>query len=162
MKPTYNPLLQLVPNRITKLRQQLAGKLWRDFENVPVFGGPVNGEFLSLDEGMNQPMRTVPAGELFGQPTGAWQQRWFRLDIPVAKTATSRFLHWDCNGETTVYFDGKPYAGLDVAHSVILVPAKGLHAVARLRYLSDLRVASGAGDRYVRPAVRQREAGHTG
>ena len=124
MKPTYNPLLQLVPNRITKLRQQLAGKLWRDFENVPVFGGPVNGEFLSLDEGMNQPMRTVPAGELFGQPTGAWQQRWFRLDIPVAKTATSRFLHWDCNGETTVYFDGKPYAGLDVAHSVILVPAK--------------------------------------
>ncbi len=122
--PTYNPLLHLVPNRITKLRQQLAVRLWRDFEPVPVFGGPVNVEFLSLDEGTRQSMREVPAGELFGQPTGAWQQRWFRLDVPVAKTPATRYLHWDCNGETTVYLDGKPYAGLDVAHTIIPVPTQ--------------------------------------
>lgn len=123
MKPTYNPLLQLVPNRITKLRQQLAGRLWQGFESVPVFGGPVNAAFLPLDAGMRQPLREVPAGELFGQPAGAWQQRWFRVDIPIAKTPAPRYLHWDCNGETTVYLDGKPYAGLDVAHTIIPVPA---------------------------------------
>ena len=122
--PTYNPLLQLVPNRITKLRQQLAALLWRDVEPVPIFGGPVNAEFLPLDQGMRQPMHPVPAGELFGQPIGAWQQRWFRADIPAAQTAAPRTLHWDCNGETTAYLDGKPYAGLDVAHTIIPVPAR--------------------------------------
>lgn len=124
MCPTYNPLLQLVPNRITRLRQQLAGLLWTDFESVPVFGGPVNAEFLPLAEGMRQPMREVLAGERFGKPTGAWQQRWFRVEVPSAKTAAPRHLHWDCNGETTVYLDGKPYAGLDVAHTTVPVPAR--------------------------------------
>lgn len=122
MNPSYNHLPQLVPNRITKLRQQLSGMLWQNHEDVAVYGGPVNPEFLPLAEGMNQPMRPVSPGEVFGEPNGAWQQRWFRLDIPAEKAASARYLHWDCNGETTAYLNGKPYAGLDVAHTFIPLP----------------------------------------
>ena len=119
-----NPLLQLVPSRIEKLRERLGDYLWTDEKPVRVQGGPVNESFLSLADGMQQSMREVVPGEWFGAPGGAWQQRWFRLDIdaPAPSETGRRFLHWDCNGETTVYLDGTAYAGLDIAHTYIRLP----------------------------------------
>ncbi len=39
--------------------------------------------------------------------------------LPAPVGGRARWLHWDCNGETTAYLDGEPWAGLDVAHTVI-------------------------------------------
>ena len=39
----------------------------------------------------------------------------FRFEIPAAARGQKgrRYLHWDCRGESTVYIDGKPWAGID-------------------------------------------------
>lgn len=41
---------------------------------------------------------------------------WFRLDLPRSGESASRYLRWREQGEATLYVDGKPYYGFDVAH----------------------------------------------
>jgi alpha-mannosidase len=124
MNETSNHLLQLVPGRIQKLRARLGDLLWSDTNPLCVLGGPVNDTFLTLDAGMQQTLREVRPGEWFGQPGGGWQQRWFRIDVPAPGPDETgrRYLHWDCNGETTAYLDGTAYAGLDIAHTYFRLP----------------------------------------
>jgi len=55
---------------------------------------------------------------------GGWRQRWFKLRVPAAKKDERgrRDLRWRCQGQTTVYLDGEPWAGLDVGHPTCPLP----------------------------------------
>lgn len=122
--PVTNPLPQLIPQRLIRLRSTVEAMCWERSESLRVSGGPINAEMLPLARGQRQRMSEVSPGEFFGPPRGGWQQRWFRLDIPAAARgeAGRRFLQWDCDGETTVYADDKPWAGLDLAHRTCPLP----------------------------------------
>jgi alpha-mannosidase len=119
-----NPLPQLVPQRVQKLKWSVGGMTWERREPLTVFGGPVNKKLLPLSAGMRQPMRPVNPGDKFGRPWGSWEQRWMRTDLPAPRSGERgrRHLIWNCHGEATVYFTGEPWAGLDPAHGSCPAP----------------------------------------
>ncbi|HEU5423568.1 MAG TPA: glycoside hydrolase family 38 C-terminal domain-containing protein, partial [Nitrolancea sp.] len=47
-----------------------------------------------------------------------------RVDVPATEPeqAGRRHLLWDCDGETTAWLDGQPWAGLDAAHPTCPLP----------------------------------------
>ena len=127
MARIQNPLPQLIAQRVGQLKVQVDAQLWTRVQSLDVVGGPVNAEPINLTAGRRQRLRQVSAGELFGPPGGGWQQRWFKVPVPAAGKGERgrRFLHWRCEGETTVYVDGEPWAGLDLAHRSCPLPDGG-------------------------------------
>lgn len=124
MPKTHNPLPQLIPMRVEHLRQVLGARLWSERQDLPVLGGPIKDHPTLITEAAGQTMQQVKSGEYFGAPSGDWQQRWFRVEIPAPGPGQGgrRYFFWDCRGETTAYLDGDPWAGLDVAHPYCILP----------------------------------------
>ncbi len=121
-----NYFSQLIPNRIEKLKQVLQGLIWKDRQDLVVMGGPILNEFTTINDVRPEQFVLVKPGETFGPPFGSWKQRWFQLNVPapIVGQEGQRFLFWDCRGETTVYLDGEPWAGLNVAHEYCPLPDK--------------------------------------
>ena len=119
-----NYFYQLVPLRLTKLKQILKGRLWKARLDLEVFGGPLLDEFIPVTEVQTGQFVPVKQGETFGPPFGDWKQRWFRVEIPRPALGQEgqRFLFWDSRGETTAYLDNEPWAGLNVAHDYCILP----------------------------------------
>lgn len=128
MKRIQNPLLQLVPQRVTQTKARVDRQIWDRVEKLRVCGGPLNATPMALERGRRQRFLDVAPGELFGPGGGGWQQRWFRVDVAAAQPRERgrRFLQWDCQGETTAFIDGKPWAGLDIAHKTCPLPDRAL------------------------------------
>jgi alpha-mannosidase len=49
-----------------------------------------------------------------------FDQCWWRVRLP--ENAGGRYFHWQDMGEATLYVDGVPYQGLDIAHPYCLLP----------------------------------------
>ena len=115
---TANPLPQLIAPRLVKARERLKARLYPVVLPLPTTMGPMNDHFLPLAAGQQQKFQPIAPGTVFGPGNGDWKQRWFRVEIPAANPGEEgrRHLRWDVQGETTVYHEGKPWAGLDVAH----------------------------------------------
>lgn len=124
MPPKLNPLDELIPNRIIHLRDRLRSSLWEERQDLSVSISPVTDRITTVDGAPGLWYQPIQPGEHFGQPFGEWQQCWFRVDIPAPTEGQSgrRYFFWDCRGETTVYIDGAPWAGLDVAHLFCILP----------------------------------------
>ena len=124
MRRVQNPLPQLIPQRVSRVKSDVDAMRWERTQSLDVDGGPVNRQPISLREGARQRLRRLQPGEHFGPPRGGWHQRWFRVRVPAAGAAERgrRFLQWDCQGETTAYVDGEPWAGLDLAHPTCPLP----------------------------------------
>lgn len=123
---------QLAPMRLSRLRDALAGLIWGPARELAVSGGPVQAQPTGVAQAQRQRFVPVRRGERFGPPVGAhgsprdgdYRQRWFQLGIPAPSNAERgrRHLHWLCGGESTVWLDGEPAYGLDLAHSTWLLP----------------------------------------
>ena len=115
---TANPLPQLIAPRLVKARERLKTRLYPVVIPLPAQVGPINEQFLPLSAGQQQKLQPIVPGTVFGPGNGDWKQRWFRIEVPAAQPGEKgrRHLRWDVQGETTVYHDGRPWAGLDVAH----------------------------------------------
>ena len=118
MPTTSNPLPQLIAPRLMKARERVRDAIWPSVTSIPAKIGPLNDDLLPLAAAMKQPFKAIKPGEIFGPGGSNWKQRWFQLAIPAAKAGEKgrRYLRWDVQGETTVWLDGKPWGGLDVAH----------------------------------------------
>jgi len=125
---SQNPLLQLVPQRVQQTKAQVSRQIWERSQVLAVRGGPVRDKPTDVTRARRQRWSDVPAGEEFGPPGGGWQQRWFRVDVPAAGRSERgrRFLQWDCQGETTAFIDGEPWAGLDIAHKTCPLPDRAV------------------------------------
>ncbi|GDY14691.1 hypothetical protein LBMAG53_35690 [Planctomycetota bacterium] len=137
MPRARNPLPQLLPQRVTMVKQRVDASTWRRRTPLAVLAGPLNAGFASLGEANEQTFEPIASGSIFckpptGQPeatkhhapTNQWCNRWFRIDLPAAAKGEAglRHLVWACDGETTVYWKGEPWAGLDAGHASCPVP----------------------------------------
>ncbi len=124
MARTRNPLPQLIPQRVNQTKAQVDALIWQRVQPLDVRGGPLNVEPIPVSGARQQRLQPVKPGEQFGPPGGGWHQRWFAVRVPAARANEHgrRFLQWDCQGETTAYIGGEPWAGLDLAHRTCPLP----------------------------------------
>ncbi len=124
MPPKLNPLTELIPGRILSIRAALRKELWENRRELEAIRSAAQDPPGSLAQAAGLEFKPIRSGEFFGPPNGDWQQVWFRVEIPapLAGETGRRYFFWDCHGETTVYLDGRPWAGLDVAHLYCRLP----------------------------------------
>lgn len=119
------PLPQLIPQRVARVRREVAALLWRPAGTVSVLGSKVLPEPVSEPTARRLRFEPVMPGSFFGPARGGWRQRWFLLDVGQPPRGVVRHLFWRCQGETTVYHRGQPWAGLDGAHPSCPLPPAG-------------------------------------
>lgn len=117
-----NPFLQLVPSRIGPALERVSRMIWESIcpiENVECTDpSPVHSRWRSVG---GLPRRRVTA---FPHVRGhLWDQQWTRLEIPAVSGDRRLFLEWRDQCESTLYIDGLPYYGFDVAHRQAPLPA---------------------------------------
>ena len=124
MSRRLNPLPQLVADRLARIQANVDRMIWSRREPLSVEGSPVTDEMLDGGQALSLPYTPVTPGEHFGAPHGDWSHRWFRVQIPAARKGERgrRFLRWKCQGETTAFIDGVPWAGLDPGHPTCPLP----------------------------------------
>ena len=124
MSRRLNPLPQLVADRLARIQENVDRSIWVRRERLAVEGSPVTDEMLDGGQALSLPYTPVTPGEHFGAPHGDWSHRWFRVAIPAAREGERgrRFLRWKCQGETTAFIDGVPWAGLDPGHPTCPLP----------------------------------------
>lgn len=110
-------LLILVPNRVKAALERLRESVWSDFSPLPVEATNAGPRQHSFAEAKRLPRRLVRPGTLWGR---LFDQRWCRIALPPLDSTF--FLHWKDQGEGTLYLDGKPYFGFDVAHRHCRLP----------------------------------------
>ncbi len=116
-----NPFLELVPARVKKALERLESLLWTDTgTEVQIAAALPRREYVEMEAARNLPLkeiRRLPA--YYGR---LWDQRWFRLRFPAVKSDT--WLRWSDEAEATLYLNGVPYFGFDVAHREVKLPGK--------------------------------------
>ena len=117
MLPT-NPLLQLTPLRAQRGVARLAEMIWHDARPLRVEATAARPDHLPLASARRLPRRAVRAGESWGK---LYDQRWCRVVIPAG--TPGRWLRWDEQGEATLFVNGTPFYGFDVAHRTCELPA---------------------------------------
>jgi alpha-mannosidase len=106
------------------MREDVAGRIWESSRELRVLRGPIRADPVPLDSAATLAMTPIVPGDYFGPPGGDWQHCWFRIDVPRAGAGQEgrRYLHWSCDGETTVWLDGEPWSGLDAGHATCPLP----------------------------------------
>ena len=122
--PRRNPLPQLVPARVRHLQKRVKEKIWCRQQRLLVTRSEEQIELIDYQRATLLPMQPLEPGEHFGRGGNNWTSFWLKIDIPVATTEESglRYLQWQCQGETTVWIEGQPWAGLDLGHPECPVP----------------------------------------
>ncbi len=115
-----NPLLSLTPLRVQRGVARLAEMIWHDARPLRVEATAPREQHLSLHAAKQLPRRRVRPGSAWGR---LFDQRWCRIALPPGPR---RWLRWDEQGETTLFLDGVPFYGFDVAHRTCELPA-GAH-----------------------------------
>ncbi|HRI83202.1 MAG TPA: alpha-mannosidase, partial [Opitutaceae bacterium] len=112
-----NPLLQLTPLRTQSAVARLAGMIWQDPQPLRVEATVARPDHVPLAAAKRVGRRPVRDGEAWGR---LYDQRWCRVAIPAGG---GRWLHWDEQGEATLFVNGAPFYGFDVAHRHCELPA---------------------------------------
>ncbi len=112
-----NPLIQLTPLRMQRGVSRLAELIWHDPRAVRVEATTSRPDHVSLAAAKKFSRRAVRDGEAWGR---LYDQRWCRLVLPPGG---GRWLHWDEQGEATLFVGDAPFYGFDVAHRTVELPA---------------------------------------
>ncbi|MEO2047582.1 MAG: glycoside hydrolase family 38 C-terminal domain-containing protein [Pirellulales bacterium] len=122
--PRRNPLPQLTPARLRRLGTLVEEKIWLRYQQLPVNISEEQFEPIDCQHAALLPMQPLEPSTHFGRSGDHWTSFWLKIDIPAAAAEESelRYLRWRCQGETTVWIDGRPWAGLDLGHSECPIP----------------------------------------
>ncbi len=122
-----NPLLQLVPARLTAVLTRLRERLWQPAGSVQIEAATARAEHRPWAVAKHEPL--APLASLPEHWGRLWDQRWFRLTRdPAALQRDDLYLAWDDQAEATLYVDGLPHYGFDPAHRHAPLPA-GMHEI---------------------------------
>ncbi len=113
-----NPLLQLVPARVSTAVERLRRRVWQPVGPAEIFAAAPQPEHISLAQAKR--LERVPLRSLPDYGGKLWDQRWFELKLPAGPGA--RYLHWDAEAEATLFVGGKAHYGFDVAHRHAPIP----------------------------------------
>lgn len=115
------PFQQFVAPRIAKTIDRLKSSVWTYDDRLLAVSQTVSGpnyvDVASASRLRYRPVRRFPYtwGRMF-------DQCWWQLKLPAAKTRAQRYLSWDDQAEATVYVDGEPVGGIDPGHAHFPVP----------------------------------------
>ncbi len=118
-----NPFLQLVPNRVASTLTRVREAIWHREAVLTVEATQARPQHVDLVVARKLPLRKVAAGTAWGR---LYDQRWCRVTLPAQffHGPGSRYLEWQDQGEATLYVDGVPFYGFDVAHRHVRLPAR--------------------------------------
>ncbi len=118
MLPVHH-LLQLVPNRAKATLDRLRSQLWTS-AGVPLCEATASRpDQVSLTQALRLPRQKIKPGQSWGR---LFDQRWVLVRLPVSAGRRPRYLRWLDQAEATLYIDGVPYYGFDVAHRQVALP----------------------------------------
>ncbi|MEO6876316.1 MAG: hypothetical protein ABI222_15985, partial [Opitutaceae bacterium] len=112
-----NPLLSMTPLRAQRGVLRLAEMIWSDSRPLRVEATASRPDHVSLAVAKKFPRRALRAGEIWGR---LYDQRWCRVTIP---SGGPRWMRWDEQGEATMFINGTPFYGFDIAHRTVELPA---------------------------------------
>lgn len=118
MLPPHH-LPQLIPNRVFGAIERLKAMTWSDVQSVDVEATDAQPTQLTLSEGMALPLKKCEPCTFWGK---LFDQRWCRVRFPNA-TDENTWLRWLDQGEATLYVEGRPWFGFNVAHRECRLPA---------------------------------------
>jgi len=119
MFDTPHPFLQLTLPRVHRTEERLRKQLWLDPQPVEVSFMEEEIDGLGYEEAASASYRKVKLPFHWGR---LMHTRWFKLAFPEAADGRTRYLQWHDQGEGTLYLDGVPYYGFDVAHFEVPLP----------------------------------------
>lgn len=114
-----NPLVQLIPLRVESAIRRLEGSIWRDRKQAQVYATEPGPRQIPWEEAAQLPLCPVSSPSPWGR---LFDQRWCRVELP-AETGPEDWFAWRDQGEATLYIEGKPYFGFDVAHRYCRLPS---------------------------------------
>jgi alpha-mannosidase len=116
-------LTQLIPARVAESLRRVEKQLW-----LPLSDNAIEVEQTqSFQAHLRSEEIPVDGFSKIGNDAFHWgpkyAQRWFRLKVPVDRGGAIRYLVWRDQAEATLYSEGTPYSGLDLAHTHCPLPA---------------------------------------
>jgi alpha-mannosidase len=123
MLPAHH-LLSQIPLRADSVASRLASSIWNSPVELQVHATAVVQRPISHEEAVKMPLRPCRAPEHWGR---LFDQRWCRIQFEK-KTDGRQWLTWRDQGEATLYLNGEPFFGFDVAHRHCLLP-RGIREV---------------------------------
>ncbi len=120
MSGVNDPLLLLVPNRAESLLRRVREQVWHSRQALPVQATTPSARHRTWAELDNPQTRRVAEGGAWGR---LYDQRWFKVTLPrLSQGAGPWYLEWRDQGEATLYAQGIPVYGFDVAHRYAPLP----------------------------------------
>lgn len=119
MLSSTNPFLQLAMPRTLKTLGRLKESIWTRAGEVECSFGGNSSDPQSFAAAVKQPFKPVQLPFVWGQ---VFDQGWFELSI--SNWIEDGWLLWRDDGEGTLYVDGVPFYGFDVAHRFCPLPRK--------------------------------------
>ncbi|MCC5850388.1 MAG: alpha-mannosidase [Verrucomicrobia bacterium] len=115
-----NPFLQLTLPRVQGALTRLHSKLWENPVPVEVSFAGAQRDAIPFSEARVRAFQPVSLPFTWGK---LFETGWFHVKFPEADTADRpRFLHWQDQGEGTLFLEETPYYGFDVAHRHVRLP----------------------------------------
>ncbi len=102
--------------RIHRHVETVYNRIWRDKETLRISVSPSCRLQSSFSEAKRLHYHSLEPGDIFAQ-TG-WNTVWFTLNPPKGAS----HILWEVNGESTIFFAGEPWCGLDTAHRWARIP----------------------------------------
>ncbi|MGF1678097.1 MAG: alpha-mannosidase [Candidatus Methylacidiphilales bacterium] len=116
MLPTHN-LLTLVHNRAQKALRRVEQAIWEPVCELDAYASPALPLQRSWHQALEEPLTPVGCGTFWGK---LFDQRWLKVELPPVEGQV--WLHFDEQSESTLYINGQPYFGLDLAHRYCRLP----------------------------------------
>jgi alpha-mannosidase len=112
---------ELLPARLKRALTRLESLVWCERRPVTAIEWAGSSpEHVPWREAVQRPRKPVSGPFHWGR---LFDQAWFRLEIPADCADGTWHLEWKEQGESTLYLEGQPHAGLDVGHHTCPLPA---------------------------------------
>lgn len=118
MLPDHH-LLSQMPLRADTTVRRLEASIWTNPVDAAVEATEATPEIIPWAQARKLRRRKVTPRSHWGR---LFDQRWCRVVFP-RKTDGIQWLHWREDGEGTLYLQGRPHFGFDVAHRYCRLPA---------------------------------------
>ncbi|MCF7954030.1 MAG: alpha-mannosidase, partial [Spirochaetales bacterium] len=120
---------QFIPERIRRHVQISRSRIWKQKTSLDVLVSPSKPLLSSFEEAESMQFSRVTEGSVFAE--AGWNTVWFYMELPelpelpefTELTEEAAYLLWEVNGESTIFYQGEPWCGLDTAHRWARIPA---------------------------------------